>query len=82
MEKYNNLTKGNWLLSTVKFEVGKRDEEKTAITTQHNNHMYIYCATIKKAQNATQKREYYAYMLILFLSTFIHVCVFYINKLS
>ena len=54
MEKYNNLTKSKWLMSTVKFEVGKRDEEKTAITTIYthirNKHIHICTATIKKAQ--------------------------------
>jgi len=49
------------VMSSANFEVGKRDETKTAITT----HMYIYCATIKKAQNATQKREYKHSMLIV-----------------
>lgn len=33
MTKLNNLTKGNRVVSSATFDVGKRDEEKTAITT-------------------------------------------------
>jgi hypothetical protein len=52
MTKLNNLTKGKWLMSSVKFDVGKRDETKTAITT--NNHIYAtsiytYIAPHKKS---------------------------------
>jgi hypothetical protein len=55
------------MLSSVKFDVGKRDETKTAITT--NNHIYAtsiytYIAPHKKAQNATQKHGIVLVMLI------------------
>jgi hypothetical protein len=50
-------------LSSAKFDVGNQDKEKTAIYTTS---IWAYTTTtIKKAQNATQKREYCAYMLIL-----------------
>ena len=46
MTKLNNLTKGELVLSSVKFDVGNQDETKTVITA--TNH--ICCASIKKAQ--------------------------------
>ena len=73
-------------MSSAAFDVGKRDEEKTAITTItthiRNKHIHIYTATIKKAQNATQKREYYAYILPLIISICAYVSIFYINNCS
>jgi hypothetical protein len=80
------LTKTKVVLSSAAFDAGKRDEEKTAITAIythiHNKHIHIYYATIKKAQNATQKREYYAYILPLQLSICAYVSIFYINNCS
>ena len=48
MTKLNNLTKGELVLSSVIFDVGNQDKDKTTITA--TNH--ICCASIKKAQNA------------------------------
>lgn len=42
MTKLNNLTKDNRVLSSAKFELGKRDETKTAITAKA--HICAYTA--------------------------------------
>ena len=68
MTKLNNLTSGKVVLSSVIFDVGNQDETKTVITnTNHTVYIHIYKHTIKKAQNAWQKRDNIAYNLLLFI---------------